>query len=176
MTRPLPRWPRRPLAVACMAAIAAPLQAQTAPATTLPAVEVIATTPVPGTGVPRDQIPSNVQTANDRRLRQLQSLNLPDFMGSQLGSVNVNEIAAALKAAGFHITTDQVRLEGPLKELGLYTVKIHLHADIEAELKVWVVPTAASEAPAEKADKGGDKSNSDKAKGEKAKAEKAEKK
>ena len=95
--------------------------------------------------------------------------------GHLYGSVNVNEIAAALKAAGFHITTDQVRLEGPLKELGLYTVKIHLHADIEAELKVWVVPTAASDAPAEKTDKGGDKSNSDKAKAEKAKTEKAEK-
>ena len=51
--------------------------------------------------------------------------------GHLYGSVNANEIAAALKGAGFHITTDQVRLEGPLKELGLYTVKIHLHADIE---------------------------------------------
>ena len=63
--------------------------------------------------------------------------------GHLYGSVNANEIAAALKTAGFHITTDQVRLEGPLKELGLYTVKIHLHADIDASLKVWVVPTAA---------------------------------
>ncbi len=66
-------------------------------------------------------------------------------------SVNVNEIVAALKAAGYHITTDQVRLEGVLKELGLYTVKIHLHAEIEAELKVWVVPTVTGdEKPAEK--------------------------
>jgi large subunit ribosomal protein L9 len=83
--------------------------------------------------------------------------------GHLYGSVNANEIAAALKAAGFHITTDQVRLEGPLKELGLYTVKIHLHADIDAELKVWVVPTVTSEAPAAE-------------KGDKAKAEKSEKK
>ena len=37
---------------------------------------------------------------------------------------------------------DQIRLEGPLKELGLYTVKIHLHQEIETELKVWVVPEA----------------------------------
>jgi large subunit ribosomal protein L9 len=89
--------------------------------------------------------------------------------GHLYGSVNAQEIAAALKAAGFHITTDQVRLEGPLKELGLYTVKIHLHAEIDAELKVWVVPTVTGETPAsgEKADKA--------EKGEKAKAEKAEK-
>jgi large subunit ribosomal protein L9 len=91
--------------------------------------------------------------------------------GHLYGSVNANEIAAALKAAGFHITTDQVRLEGPLKELGLYTVKIHLHAEIDAELKVWVVPSVASETPStEKQDKG-DKDKGDKAK-EQPKAEK----
>ena len=74
--------------------------------------------------------------------------------GHLYGSVNAGEIATALKAAGFHITTDQVRLEGPLKELGLYTVKIHLHADIDAELKVWVVPTVTGEpAPGEKTEK-----------------------
>jgi large subunit ribosomal protein L9 len=78
--------------------------------------------------------------------------------GHLYGSVNANEIAAALKNAGFHITTDQVRLEGVLKELGLYTVKIHLHAEIEAELKVWVVPTVTGdEKPAEKSEKAAEK-------------------
>jgi large subunit ribosomal protein L9 len=93
--------------------------------------------------------------------------------GHLYGSVNAAEIAAALKAASFHITTDQVRLEGPLKELGLYTVKIHLHAEIDAELKVWVVPTVTSEvAPAER----GEKAKGEKIeKGERTKAEKAEK-
>jgi large subunit ribosomal protein L9 len=28
-----------------------------------------------------------------------------------------------------------------LKELGLYTVKVRLHQDVEADLKVWVVPS-----------------------------------
>lgn len=55
-------------------------------------VEIISTTPVPGTGVPKDQIPSNVQTANDKRLRQVQSLNLPDFMSTALPTVSINEI------------------------------------------------------------------------------------
>ncbi|HTN74556.1 MAG TPA: 50S ribosomal protein L9 [Pirellulaceae bacterium] len=63
--------------------------------------------------------------------------------GHLYGSVGAADIVAALKQSSVHITLDQVRLEGPLKELGLYTVKIHLHADIEAELKVWVVPSAA---------------------------------
>jgi large subunit ribosomal protein L9 len=88
--------------------------------------------------------------------------------GHLYGSVNAQEIAAALKAAGFHITADQVRLEGPLKELGLYTVKIHLHAEIDAELKVWVVPTVTSETPAgEKAERAEKPEKGEKAKGEK---------
>ncbi|MGE0757409.1 MAG: 50S ribosomal protein L9 [Pirellulaceae bacterium] len=65
--------------------------------------------------------------------------------GHLYGSVGPHDIAAALKQAGFTITADQVRLAGPLKELGLYTVKVHLHQEIEAELKVWVVPSATSE-------------------------------
>ncbi|HJN12204.1 MAG: 50S ribosomal protein L9 [Pirellulaceae bacterium] len=63
--------------------------------------------------------------------------------GHLYGSVGAPEIVAALKQVEFSITADQVRLEGPLKELGLYTVKIHLHQEIEADLKVWVVPSAS---------------------------------
>ena len=70
--------------------------------------------------------------------------------GHLYGSVNAVDIMTALKQANFHITTDQVRLEGPLKELGLYTVKIHLHHDINAELKVWVVPTVVNDPAPEK--------------------------
>jgi len=61
--------------------------------------------------------------------------------GHLYGSVGAPEIASAMKTAGITITADQVRLEGPLKELGLYTVKIHVGHDIDSEVKVWVVPT-----------------------------------
>lgn len=66
--------------------------------------------------------------------------------GHLYGSVGAAEIVAALKQADFVIKPDQVRLEGPLKELGLYTVKIYLHQDVQADLKVWVVPTVTEEA------------------------------
>ncbi|MCH7725632.1 MAG: 50S ribosomal protein L9 [Planctomycetes bacterium] len=62
--------------------------------------------------------------------------------GHLYGSVGAKEISDALKQADFTITPDQIRLEGMLKELGLYTVKVHIHQNIESELKVWVVPTA----------------------------------
>lgn len=65
--------------------------------------------------------------------------------GHLYGSVGPADIVSALKEQNFTITADQVRLEGPLKELGLYTVKIHLHAEIESELKVWVVPTVSGD-------------------------------
>ncbi len=63
--------------------------------------------------------------------------------GHLYGSVGAVEIVAALKANDITVTTDQIRLQGPLKELGLYTVKVHLHQEIETDLKVWVVPAAA---------------------------------
>ena len=62
--------------------------------------------------------------------------------GHLYGSVGAPEIVAALKASNIVVTDDQIRLQGPLKELGLYTVKVHLHQEIECDLKVWVVPTA----------------------------------
>lgn len=61
--------------------------------------------------------------------------------GHLYGSVGAPEVANALKRANFHIAADQVRLTGPLKELGLYTVAIHLGHDVNAEVKVWVVPS-----------------------------------
>ena len=65
--------------------------------------------------------------------------------GHLYGSVGAHEIVDSLKGAGFTLAQDQIRLEGPLKELGLYTVKIHLHSEVDASLKVWVVPTVTAE-------------------------------
>jgi large subunit ribosomal protein L9 len=67
--------------------------------------------------------------------------------GHLYGSVGATEIVNALKKNGVTVTPDQVRLEGPLKELGLYTVRIHLAQEVEAEIKVWVVPMVGDEQP-----------------------------
>ncbi len=60
--------------------------------------------------------------------------------GHLYGSVGPAEIVAALKKNDIHLAQDQIRLSGPLKELGLYTVKVHFGPEVEGELKVWVVP------------------------------------
>lgn len=67
--------------------------------------------------------------------------------GHLYGSVGAPEIAAALKRNNLNVAADQVRLEGPLKELGLYTVKIHLSGELNAEVKVWVVPSVGTDEP-----------------------------
>lgn len=66
--------------------------------------------------------------------------------GHLYGSVGAPEIVAALKKANFSIAVDQIRLEGPLRELGLYTVKVHLGQEIDGEIKVWVVPSVGDDA------------------------------
>ena len=65
--------------------------------------------------------------------------------GHLYGSVNADQIAAALKADNFPIEAENVRIEGPLKELGLYSIRLHLGQDVEAEVKLWVVPTHEEE-------------------------------
>ena len=61
--------------------------------------------------------------------------------GHLYGSVNADQIAETLRREGFPIESENVRIEGPLKELGLYSIKVHLTADIIGEVKLWVVPT-----------------------------------
>jgi large subunit ribosomal protein L9 len=68
--------------------------------------------------------------------------------GHLYGSVNAEQIAAALRADNFPIDTDHVKIEGQLKELGLYTIKLALGQDVEAEVKLWVVPTHSDDATA----------------------------
>jgi len=59
--------------------------------------------------------------------------------GHLFGSVNAAQIAAALRDKDVPVDEKMVRLENPLKEIGVYDVTIHMHAEVEAVVKVWVV-------------------------------------
>jgi large subunit ribosomal protein L9 len=65
--------------------------------------------------------------------------------GHLYGSVNADQIAEALRNEGFPIQNENVRIEGPLKELGLYSIKVQLGQEIQGEVKLWVVPTHTDE-------------------------------
>jgi large subunit ribosomal protein L9 len=59
--------------------------------------------------------------------------------GHLYGSVGPRDIARQLAADGIEIDPKGVLLAEPIKELGIYKVAIRLHADVECEVKVWVV-------------------------------------
>ena len=57
------------------------------------------------------------------------------------GSVTAaNVVAAVEKARGVRIDRRRVRLEEPIKSLGTHQVPIQVHGDVEASVKVIVVP------------------------------------
>lgn len=59
--------------------------------------------------------------------------------GRLFGSVTNSDIADKLAEEGVTIDRHTIRLEEPLKQLGAYTVAVHLHRDVRPEIKVWVV-------------------------------------
>jgi large subunit ribosomal protein L9 len=63
--------------------------------------------------------------------------------GHLYGSIGAADISKSLRGASFDVAPECVKLEGPLKELAMYTVKVQLHPEVETEVKVWVVPTAS---------------------------------
>ena|SRR6266540_945075 len=59
--------------------------------------------------------------------------------GHLYGSVGPAEISQALRGKNLIVETDMVRMEGPIKELAVYAVKLNIGYDIETEVKVLVV-------------------------------------
>lgn len=63
--------------------------------------------------------------------------------GKLFGSVGNREIADAVQAAGVEIDRQEVRMpEGPIRMCGEYEIGVHLHSDVDATLKIEVVPEA----------------------------------
>jgi large subunit ribosomal protein L9 len=58
--------------------------------------------------------------------------------GRLYGSVNDKVVASALAAQGFQLDSKVVRLDAPIREIGNYEVRIHLHSDVEVFLPLKV--------------------------------------
>ncbi len=54
------------------------------------------------------------------------------------GSVTAPQIAEALATQGIDIERQALRLDEPIRELGVHTVEVKLHDEVTAALKVWV--------------------------------------
>jgi large subunit ribosomal protein L9 len=59
--------------------------------------------------------------------------------GQLYGSVGAPEISKALKGKNLDVGPEMVRLEGPIKQIALYEVKLSLGYDIESAVKVLVI-------------------------------------
>ena len=62
--------------------------------------------------------------------------------GALYGSVTPRDVADAAGAEGFKVERRQVVLTGPIKELGLHVVTVHLHPEVDAEVTVNVARSA----------------------------------
>lgn len=60
--------------------------------------------------------------------------------GMLYGSVTQQDIADALAEKGYHVKAREVRLPHTIKRIDSYAVPVKFDADLEAEVKVWVVP------------------------------------
>jgi large subunit ribosomal protein L9 len=56
------------------------------------------------------------------------------------GSITATDIADALAAQGHPIDKRKVDLDHPIKSLGQHTVMLRLHPEVQAEIRVSVVP------------------------------------
>jgi len=54
--------------------------------------------------------------------------------GALYGSVNTRDAAEAATEAGFSVDRKQIILNRPIKELGLHTVTVRLHPEVEVEI------------------------------------------
>ena len=61
--------------------------------------------------------------------------------GKLFGSVGSDDIAKAISVAGVEVEKREVRLpSGPLRQTGEYEIELHLHTDVNATVKLIVLP------------------------------------
>lgn len=60
--------------------------------------------------------------------------------GKLFGSIGPRDLAEAISSAGIDVAKSEVRMpEGPIRQTGEYDIVLHLHADVDATVRVVVV-------------------------------------
>jgi large subunit ribosomal protein L9 len=70
------------------------------------------------------------------------SVTIPVQVGEEdkiFGSVTNQMISEALSEKDYEIDKRKIEIEEPIKTLGIYSVNLKLHTNINAKIKVWVV-------------------------------------
>ena len=63
--------------------------------------------------------------------------------GQLYGSVNTNDVKTSLNENGFVVEKNQIKLDKPIKELGVHKVSVKLHPEVQATISVIVSRTEA---------------------------------
>ena len=61
--------------------------------------------------------------------------------GQLYGSVNTNDVKVTLNENGFIVEKNQIKLDKPIKELGVHAVSVKLHPEVQATISVIVSRT-----------------------------------
>jgi len=70
------------------------------------------------------------------------SVTIPVKVGEEdkiFGTVTTQMISDALKEKGYDIDKRKIEITEPIKALGIYSVNVKLHHDVNAVVKTWVV-------------------------------------
>lgn len=59
--------------------------------------------------------------------------------GKMFGSVTAAQIIEKMAEQGFALERNQLKLDAPLHELGVFDVTVILHPEVKTALKVWIV-------------------------------------
>lgn len=59
--------------------------------------------------------------------------------GKLFGSITSADIAEQLGEQGIEVDRKQIQLDEPIKSLGVFSVPVRLHAEVQPEVKVWVI-------------------------------------
>ena len=60
--------------------------------------------------------------------------------GKLFGSVTTTDIVEALKEKGIEVDKKKIMLRNPIKNMGAFSLKVRLHPEITATIKVHVIP------------------------------------
>ena len=67
--------------------------------------------------------------------------------GKLFGSIGTRDIEKALIAHGHQVSHRDIKLENPIKTIGLHTVEVRLEGDVKAKVNLVVVPEVVTIAP-----------------------------
>lgn len=88
---------------------------------------------------------SKLRAASEEKAKSLGDLQIAltakvGEQGKLFGSISSRDIAKAMAAEGHIIDHRDIGMDGPLKSIGLHTLKLRLEADVSAQINVMIAP------------------------------------